>query len=346
MRYHTLGTSSLQVSELSLGTMTFGQQNSEAEAHAQLTYALDQGINLIDTAEMYPVPARAETQGLTETYVGTWLAQQPRDRILIATKVAGPSRGMTWLRGQTRAVNRANITQAIEGSLRRLQTDYIDLYQIHWPERYVPLFGESVYQCDRIRPEAVPMAEQLVVFADLIQAGKIRHWGLSNETPWGMATFTQLATQLHLPAPISIQNAYNLLNRVFETSHAEASLQAQMPLLAYSPLGFGCLTDKYVAGNSTTSRLALYPAFGARYRKPQVDPAVHAYAAIAQKYGLSLSQMALAFVRSRWFVASVIIAATTLDQLADNIRSAQITLSEEILHEIDAVHERSPNPAP
>jgi aryl-alcohol dehydrogenase (NADP+) len=345
MQYHQLGQSDLKVSELCLGTMTFGQQNTLDDAKQQLDMAIAHGINFIDTAEMYPVPGKAETQGATEEYVGKWLVNQRRDQLIIATKVAGPSRGFKWIRGGPNALDRQNITQALEDSLRRLQTDYVDLYQLHWPDRYVPLFGETTFNPDRHR-ETVPIAEQLAVLADLVQAGKIRYIGLSNETPWGVAQFCHLAEQLNLPRVVSIQNAYNLLNRVFDSALAEACYHTQVGLLAYSPLAFGMLTGKYLDAAPPTARLTLFPGFGGRYRKSNTEAAVREYQAIAQRHNLSLTQLALAFVRSRWFIASTIIGATSLEQLQENLSCTEISLDETILKEIDAVHARYPSPCP
>jgi aryl-alcohol dehydrogenase (NADP+) len=345
MKTNTLGRSDLQVSEICLGTMTFGQQNTMEEAHRQLDLACDRGVNFIDTAEMYPVPAREETQGRTSEYIGQWLSKQQRDKLIIATKVAGPTPRMPWMRGKERKLDRANIEKAVEDSLKRLQTDYIDLYQIHWPDRYVPLFGGSPFDPKSDR-ETVPILEQLQVFKDLVDAGKIRYLGLSNETPWGVCQFCNLAESLGLPRVVSIQNAYNLLNREFDRILAETSYRENVPLLAYSPLAFGFLTGKHQNGVAENSRVALFSGFGSRYSKPNVQPAVKAYVALAQKFGMSPTQMALAFVRSRWFVASTIIGATNLEQLQENLDSVAIELSPEILSEIDAIHAQYPNPAP
>lgn len=325
--------------------MTYGQQNTLAEADAQLDYAVAQGVNFIDTAEMYPVPARAETQGLTESYIGTWLVRQSRDRLVIATKVAGPSRRMDWIRGGPNALDRANIEAAVNDSLKRLQTDYIDLYQIHWPDRAVPLFGQSTFEPKQERP-TVDIADQLMVFADLIQAGKIRYLGLSNETPWGMVQFCRIAEQLNLPKPIAVQNAYNLLNRIFDWYPAEVCYREQMGMLAYSPLAFGCLSGKYRPSPVSNGRLSLFPGFGQRYLKPNVNEAVAEYCTIAEKLGLQPATMALAFVRQRWFVTSTLIGATTLEQLKENLISVTVTLTPDMLKEIDRVHQRYPNPAP
>lgn len=345
MQYRKLGHSDLAVSEIGLGTMTFGEQNSLDEARRQLDHAVAQGVNFIDTAEMYPVPGRPETQGRTEEYVGDWLKGQPRDRLIIASKVTGPARGFDWIRGGPRAVDRRNIEEAVHGSLRRLGTDYIDLYQIHWPDRYVPMFGQSAYDAALERP-CTPIQEQLETMADLIRAGKIRYVGLSNETPWGVSAFVKVAEQMDLPRVISIQNAYNLINRSFESGLAETCRHEGLGLLAYSPLAFGLLSGKYLREPPAGARLTCFPEFGGRYRKPNVDEAVAAYAALAERLGLAPAALALSFVRSRWFVSSTIIGATCLDQLAANLDSVRVTLDAETLAAIDAIHARYPNPAP
>ncbi|MUG99061.1 NADP(H)-dependent aldo-keto reductase [Scytonema sp. UIC 10036] len=346
MKYNQLGESDLKVSEICLGTMTYGQQNTIEDAHLQLDYAVSQGINFIDTAEMYPVPPRAETQGRTEAFIGEWLKKQQRDKLIIATKIAGPGRPITWVRGGSTNIKRDNIKQAVDDSLKRLKTDYIDLYQIHWPDRYVPTFGHTEYNPNFER-ETVPIAEQLAAFADIIKEGKIRYLGLSNETPWGVTQFSQIANQLKLPKVVAIQNAYNLLNRVFDSALAEACRYENIGLLAYSPLGFGLLSGKYVEGNRPeNTRLTLFENFGQRYLKPNVREAVAAYVEIARSHNLKPSQLAIAFVISRWFVTSAIVGATTLEQLQENIDSVNVTLDKEILAELNAVHTRYPNPAP
>jgi aryl-alcohol dehydrogenase-like predicted oxidoreductase len=350
MEYKRLGSSELLVSEICLGTMTYGQQNTIAEAHEQLDYAIAAGINFIDTAEMYPVPPKAETQGITEKYIGEWLAQprikQQRDKLIIATKIIGTGRNYKWLRDDAiAALSRKNILQAVDDSLKRLQTDYIDLYQIHWPDRNVPTFGQVNFDPQQER-EIVSITEQLETFAELIQSGKIRHLGVSNETAWGISEFSHIAKQLGLPKILSIQNAYNLLNRTFDSHLAEACYRENVSLLAYSPLAFGHLSGKHLQAARINSRIELFPNFGQRYKKINVKAATAEYAAIAQKYNLSSAQLALAFVRSRWFVASTIIGATTMEQLKENIDSANIQLNAEILAEIDTVHARYFNPAP
>lgn len=344
MEYRKLGDSELTVSALSLGTMTFGEQNSEADAHQQLDYAVSRGVNFIDTAEMYPVPPRGETVHRTESYIGSWLKNQPRDQLVIASKIAGPARGFGWIRNGPR-INREHIHAAIDASLRRLQTDYLDLYQIHWPDRYVPMFGASSYDITQ-QHDSTPIAEQLAVFGELVQAGKIRYLGVSNETPWGVCEFVRCAEQLNLPKIAAIQNAYHLLNRTFENGLAEACHHHNVGLLAYSPLAFGWLTGKYHADPNAQGRLTQFPQFGQRYNKTNVQPATAEYVRIAQQAGLTPTQLALAFVRTRWFTRSVILGATTLTQLEENLDSANIVLTPEIIQQIEAVHQRYPNPAP
>lgn len=345
MQTTTLGNSDLQVSRVCLGTMTFGQQNSEPEAHAQLDYAFDQGINFIDTAEMYPVPARPETSGLTERYVGTWLARQARERVVLAGKATGPARGMNWIRGGQHHFSRDNLRQALEGSLQRLQTDYLDLYQLHWPDRNVPMFGGYHFDPGQER-ESVPPRETLEALAGFIQEGKVRHWGLSNETPWGLMTFLRLADELGLPRPVSVQNAYSLLNRTWENGLAEIGHREKVSLLAYSPLGFGHLTGKYLKDPKATGRATLFPDFTARYRKPNTAKALAAYVELAERHDLTPTQLALAFVHGRWCVGASIIGATSLAQLKENLDAAATTLAPEVLREIEAIHLDTPNPAP
>ncbi|MDD2701932.1 MAG: NADP(H)-dependent aldo-keto reductase [Sideroxydans sp.] len=344
MEYRVIGSSNLKVSALCLGTMTFGEQNTEAEAHEQLDYAFSQGVNFIDTAEMYPVAPRAETVHRTESYIGSWLKHQQRDKLVLATKIAGPARGFSWIRNGPR-ITREHINAAIDASLRRLQTDYVDLYQIHWPDRYVPMFGATSYDASQDR-DSTPIAEQLQALGDLVKAGKVRHIGLSNETPWGVMEFVRCAEQLGLPRIVSIQNAYHLLNRTFEAGLAEVCHRTDVGLLAYSPLAFGWLTGKYLADPQAHGRITLFPGFGQRYNKPNVPAATREYVRIAQEAGLTPATLALAFARTRRFTGSVILGATTLTQLKEDLGSAQVTLSEETLDAIEAIHQRYPNPAP
>jgi aryl-alcohol dehydrogenase-like predicted oxidoreductase len=345
MKRIQLGSSSLSVTNVCLGTMTFGQQNTEAEAHAQLDYALDQGVNFFDAAEMYPVPSRGETSGLTEKYVGTWLKRQARDKITLATKATGPGRGFEWIRDGKLNFSRANLECAFHGSLQRLQTDYVDLYQLHWPDRNVPIFGRYHFDPQQER-ESVPLQETLSVLADFIKAGKIRYWGLSNETPWGVMTALHLADEMGIPRPVSVQNAYNLLNRSWENGLAEIGYREKVSLLAYSPLGFGVLSGKYLRDPNEAGRLNLFKGFAQRYGKVNVEAAVASYIKLAHQHGLTPVQLALGFVYCRWCVASTIIGATTLQQLQENIAASQITLSPEVLAGIEEIHLRYPNPAP
>jgi aryl-alcohol dehydrogenase-like predicted oxidoreductase len=350
MEFRKLGTTDLDVSLIGLGTMTWGEQNTEADAHEQIGYALSQGVTLIDAAEMYPVPPRPETQGLTEQYIGTWLARNAsqRDKIVLATKMAGPARqphNPRHIRGAGNQFDRANLTQAIETSLARLQTDYVDLYQLHWPDRSTMTFGRPSYPY--IEDEyTVPIEETLSVLADLVKAGKIRHVGVSNETPWGVAQFLRASEKLGLPRIVSIQNPYSLVNRTFEIGLSEFTHKEQVGLLAYSPLAFGWLTGKYENGaRPAGARITEFARF-ARYSKPQTAKAVSSYVALAARHGLSPAQLALAFVNSRPFTTSNLVGATSLAQLKENIGSIDVKLSEEILAEIDALHEAQPNPAP
>lgn len=345
MKRAVLGNSDLSVTAIGLGTMTFGEQNSEAEAHAQLDYARDAGIDFFDTAEMYPVPARAETTGLTERYVGSWLKRQARDRIVVATKVTGPGRTLDWIREGRLDFDRANLARALEGSLRRLQTDYVDLYQLHWPDRNVPVFGGVHFDPSRER-ETVPLQETLAALGDFIRAGKVRHWGLSNETPWGVMTVLRLADALGVPRPVSVQNAYSLLNRSWEGGLSEIGYRENLSLLAYSPLGFGLLSGKYLRDPQAAGRVTQFPGFAARYGKPNTAAAVAAYAELARRHGLSPVALALGFVYARWCVASTLIGATSLAQLRENLDAARVALTEEVLAEVERIHLRYPNPAP
>ncbi len=350
MEYRTLGDSGVEVSLIGLGTMTWGEQNSEQDAHAQLDHAVDAGVTLIDAAEMYPVPPRPETQGRTEQYIGNWLAQDRarRAKVAIATKIAGPARqphNPRHIRGEGNQFDRANLTEALDGSLRRLQTDYIDLYQLHWPDRSTTTFGRPAYPWID-DAYTVPIEETLSVLAEFVKAGKVRHIGVSNETPWGVAQFLQAAQRLGLPRIVSIQNPYSLLNRTFENGLSEFSHRERIGLLAYSPLAFGWLSGKYEEGaRPDGARITLFERFQ-RYSKPQAVQATSRYVALAKRHGLSPAQLALAFVNSRPFVTSNLIGATSLAQLRENLGSLAVKLTPEILAEIDALHELQPNPAP
>jgi len=356
MQYTKLARTDLNVSKVCLGTMTYGDQNTEAEAHAQLDYAMARGINFIDTAEMYPVPPKADTYTRTESMVGTWLKKQPRDQIVLAGKVSGPRRGLDWIRGGPPSLDRANIRAAIEGSLQRLQTDYIDLYQLHWPERNVPMFGQyqfdpagefesGVYQQGEERAW-VSIQNQLETLAELVQEGKVRYVGLSNEQPWGVMEFVRIAKAYNLPHIASVQNCYNLINRGMEFGMAEVLYREQVGLLAYSPLAFGHLTAKYIDNPEAKGRVTMFLGYAQRYKKPGVFPASAAYAKLARAHGLTPTQLALSFVYHRWFVTSTIIGATTMQQLKENIDAWDTKLAPEVLQEIEHLHLTMMNPAP
>ena len=345
MRYRTLPGTDLRVSEVCLGTMTFGEQNSEADAHAQLDYALAQGINFIDTAEMYPVPPNATTQGRTERYVGSWLARQDRSKLVIATKVAGPGR-RDWIRGGRTDLTSDVIAEAVGTSLERLRTDFIDLYQIHWPQRNVPMFGAREFDPRKERSGGPGIEEQVEAMAAQIQSGRIRHYGLSNETTWGVSAFQRAARALGVPGPVTTQNTYSLVSRAVDSDLAEALHRESMSLLAYSPLAGGVLTGKYRGGAKPPgARFTRFDSFGARYRTPLVHEAVEAFAALAERRGLSLIQLALGYVRSRWHVGAMILGATSLAQLEVDVTAAQTELDDDTLAAIAAVHLRYPNPA-
>ena len=343
MQYLKLGHSELNVSRICLGTMTFGEQNTEPEAHQQLDYALAQGVNFIDTAEMYPVPPRRQTQGDTERFIGAWLSRrQCRQQVIIAGKVAGPGM-MDYLRGGAELTPR-QIHQAIDASLSRLQTDYIDLYQVHWPARSTNFFGRLGYQYDQSTSTAIE--ETLSALNALVEAGKARYIGISNETPWGLMQYLNLAAKNHWPRVISVQNPYGLLNRSYEIGLAEFSQRENISLLAYSPLGFGVLTGKYLQGKQPAgARLTLFENY-ARYSSQQAQAATQAYVELAHRHGLSAAQMALAYVNSRPFVGANIIGATSLAQLKENIDSVNLHLPPQVLQAIETIHQQYCNPSP
>lgn len=346
MQYKQLGDSGLKVSKACLGTMTFGEQNSEADAHSQLDFALERGINFIDTAEMYPVMPRAATQGSTERFIGSWLKKSGRRAdVVLATKVAGPNANMHWIRNGKNNLDAPNIQAAVEDSLKRLQTDYIDLYQLHWPSRNVPIFGASSFDPARER-DCVPIEETLAVLGRLVEQGKIRHIGVSNETSWGVCAFTRAAETKGLPRIASIQNLYNLTARGFETSLLdETCYRERVGLLAYSPLAFGQLSAKYLDNPKAHGRLTIFPpGWSPRYLRPSVLAAAAEYAALARANGMTPAAMALAWCYTRWFVASTIIGATSLAQLEENIGAAQATLPPHVIDSINDIHARYTNP--
>jgi len=344
MKYNTLQGTALAVSEVCLGTMTWGEQNTEAQAHEQLDYAVAHGVNFIDTAEMYPVPPNGRTQGHTETIVGRWLARQRRDKLIVASKVAGPGR-RDWIRSGRTDLTRDVIVEACGTSLARLRTDYIDVFQIHWPQRNVPAFGTSEFDPAKER-EGPSIREQVEGMAELIAARRIRHYGLSNETTWGVCEFQRVARELGVPGPVTLQNAYSLVSRNVDNDLAEALYREKMSLLAYSPLAMGALTGKYLEGaRPPDARFTLFDGFGVRFRKPLVAEAVEAYAKLARRRGLSLVELALGYVKSRWFVGAMIIGATTLAQLEEDLKAAQCELDAQTLAEIASIQEHYPNPA-
>jgi len=346
MQFRPLGRTGLNVSLICLGTMTWGRQNTEAEAHAQLDYALGRGINFIDAAEMYPVPPGAETHGRTEQFIGTWLKnRKDRDKIIMATKVAARGRDFEWLRGGPR-LDAKNINQALDASLKRLQTDYVDLYQLHWPDRRTNTFGQLGYKHDANDDGGVPIEETLEALQAVIKAGKVRHIGVSNETPWGVMKFLQAAETKGLPRIVSIQNPYSLLNRSFEIGNAEVTMREQVSLLAYSPLAMATLTGKYLNGAKPAgARMTLFTRFQ-RYTGAHAQPAIAAYVELAKKHGVDPGQMALAYVNSRDFVTSTIIGATNLEQLKSNIDSIDVKLSDEVLAGIEDIYKRTGSPCP
>ena len=349
MEYRRLGRTDIDVSLICLGTMTWGEQNSEADGHAQLDYALDQGVNFIDTAEMYAVPPREATYGRTEEIIGSWLEKTGRRKeVILASKVSGRAQRFAYARphlhgGETR-LDRQSILEACEGSLRRLKTDYIDLYQVHWPDRSTNFFGQLGY-VHNPDDDAIEIEETLSALDELVRAGKVRHVGVSNETPWGMMRYLQLAESMNLPRIASIQDPYNLLFRQFEVGSAEVSCREQVGLLAYSPLAMGTLSGKYLNGQIPEgSRMALFGEYFPRYQTAKVQGEIAKYVSLAREYGLDPAQMALAFVNKQVFVTSNIIGATTMTQLETCIGAAEITLPEEVLHGIAIIHKETPFP--
>ncbi|MDH3325703.1 MAG: NADP(H)-dependent aldo-keto reductase [Gammaproteobacteria bacterium] len=350
MIFRPLGNTGINVSQICLGTMTWGEQNTQDQAFDQMDYALDSGINFFDTAEMYPVPPMAETYSATETIIGNWLASRKnRDKVIIASKVAAQADWLPYIRDGNICLDKKNITQALNKSLERLQTDYIDLYQLHWPDRSTNFFGELGYRHSSQSGSSdadTPIKETLEILGDLVAQGKIRAVGLSNETPWGAMKFLQLSESLGLPRMVSIQNPYNLLNRSFEVGLAEIAMREKCGLLAYSPLAFGVLSGKYLNNKKPASgRITLYERFS-RYSNAQGTLATEAYVNIANKFQLDPSQMALAFVNTREFLTSNIIGATNMTQLKTNIESADLILSEEVIAEIENIHIQFSNPCP
>ncbi|MEQ1411632.1 NADP(H)-dependent aldo-keto reductase [Acinetobacter indicus] len=349
MQFNPLTDTGILLPEICLGTMTFGEQNTQGEAFAQLDYALERGLYFWDTAEMYPVPPKPETQGATEVMIGNWLkARGGRDKLFLASKIAGPAQGGSHIRdGQTR-YNATDIRTALDGNLKRLQTDYIDLYQLHWPQRPTNFFGKLGYGNTEAHAQqhVTDLEETLTALQQEIQNGRIRYIGLSNETPWGTMKFLHLAEKLGLSKFVSVQNPYNLLNRTYEIGMSEIAKYEDVGLLAYSPLAFGYLTGKFRHGaRPANARVTLYSRFS-RYSNPESEWATEQYAQLAEQHGLSLTQLALAFIKQQFFVTSTIIGATSLEQLKENIDAFDVNLSDDILQGIEAIHRQQPNPAP
>lgn len=344
MKYTFLPNTDLKVSKICLGTMTFGEQNTEKEAHEQLNYAVSQGINFIDTAEMYSVPGRKETQGSTERIIGSWLKDN-RDQVVLATKIVGPNRAFSYIREDLN-FSKESLKSAIETSLKRLQTDYIDLYQLHWPERKTNIFGIRNYQHQEDDQWKDNFAEIIESMNECIKEGKILYYGVSNETPWGLMRYIEESRRLNLMKPVTIQNSFSLLNRTFEIGLAEVAHREQIGLMAYSPLAYGILTGKYLNKQMPEdSRLKLFPQMK-RYSKVNTKKATKLYFDLAQKNGLSLAQLSLAYLLQKPFLTSVIIGATKMSQLKENISSSNVDLSTETLQEMEAIFEKYPNPAP
>lgn len=346
MKYDTLGNTDVKVSKICLGTMTWGEQNSEAEAHEQMDYALDRGINFFDTAELYAVPIKPETQGLTEKYIGTWFKKTGnRDKVFLASKIVGPGNGAHWIRPEVN-FKKETLKEAVDLSLQRMQTDCIDLYQLHTPARKTNFFGRLGYTHDPSDSWDENFMEVLEGIDDLIKAGKIKYWGLSNETPWATMRCIYLADRYNLPRLVSVQNPYNLLNRSYEVGLAEVSIRERAGLLAYSPLAFGLLSGKFHEKKDTPDdRINKYDMMS-RYNGEMSWKATAKYLDIAKKYGVSMAQMSLAFINTRPFLTSNIIGATTMEQLKENIDSIDFDFTDEMLQDIEAVHREISNPAP
>lgn len=348
MQYRTLGRTDLKVSNISLGTMTFGRQNTEQESHEQLDYAFSRGINFIDTAELYAVPSGPEYAGETEKIIGKWLKKRSRKEAIIASKVAGFST-MNFLRkdfSETR-LNKEQMTKALEGSLKRLDTDYIDVYYLHWPDRKIGLFADSFGYEHHIDPSAITIEETLSALDDFVKSGKVRYIAVSNETPWGVMKYVEHSNNRVGPKPVLIQNAYSLVNRLFEHGLAEVAMREDIGLAAYSPLGGGTLTGKYINGVLPKgSRREMFPNFTTRYQSSHTDIAIMKYKKLADERGISLTQLAQKFVDTRPFMTTNIIGATTMDQLRENMDAFDIEWDDELENAVNEIHRENPSPAP
>ena len=349
--YRKVAHTELRVSPITLGTMTFGDQNSQKEAFDQLDYALDQGINSFDVAEMYPVPPKPETCNATEIIIGNWIEKKKRDELILSTKIAGPRRSIDWIRGGPKSMDDKNISEAVNNSLRRMKTDYVDLLYLHWPERNVPMFGQYKFDPkdeykNSKKIQWVSIEEQLESLMKLVDDGKVRYIALSNEYPWGVMEFIRVAKEKKLPLICAVQNSYSLINRIAELGLSEILYREDLGFFAYSPLGFGHLTGKYIHDPESSGRVNLFPGYAKRYNKPGVTLAVEDYLHIAKEANLSLTQMALSFAYRQWFVTSTIVGATSMNQLKENISAYEIILKDDILEKIDQTHLKRMNPAP
>ena len=349
--YKKIGHTELKVSPITLGTMTFGDQNTQTEAFEQLDFALSQGINSFDVAEMYPVPPKPETCNATESIIGNWIQNQKRDELILSTKIAGPRRSIDWIRGGPKSLDEKNINEAVNNSLRRMKTDYVDLLYLHWPERNVPMFGQYKFDPkdeykNSKKIQWVAIEEQLESLMKLVDEGKVRYIALSNEYPWGVMEFIRVAKEKKLPLICAVQNSYSLINRIAELGLSEILYREDLGFFAYSPLGFGHLTGKYIQDPESSGRVNLFPGYAKRYNKPGVILAVEDYLHIAKEANLSLTQMALSFAYRQWFVTSTIIGATSINQLKENISAYEIILKDDILEKIDQTHLKRMNPAP
>ena len=346
MKFKKLGHTDIDVSLICLGTMNMGEQNTQEEGFEQMDYSFDQGVNFFDTAEVYAVPPRQETQGKTEEIIGNWFVKsKKRKKIILATKMVGP--GVEWIRNGGGNYTKENIAAAVEGSLKRLQTDYIDLYQLHWPERNTNYFGKRNYENNPKEGKWNDLESVLKALKKFVDQGKIKYIGVSNETPWGLSKFLEVAGQLNLPRIVSVQNPYNLLNRAYDIGMSEISCREKVGLLAYSPLAIGYLSGKYRDNQiPKKSRIGLFGDFWTRYKEDNAKKAVDDYYKLAKENGLTLTQMSLAFVNSRPFMTSNIIGATTMEQLKENIGTIDIDLSDEIIEKINLIHSNNPNPTP
>ena len=349
--YRNVGDTPLKVSPITLGTMTYGDQNTQAEAFQQLDYALAKGINSFDLAEMYPVPPKKETCTRTETIFGNWLAKQKRDHLIVSTKIAGPRRNIDWIRDGNLSLNKKNILQSVEDSLRRMQTDYIDLLYLHWPERNVPMFGEykfdpSLEYKHGEKINWISIEKQLDVLGQLVKEGKVRFIALSNEWAWGVMEFLRVAREKKLPIICNIQNNFSLINRIAELGLTEIMFRENLSFFAYSPLGFGHLSGKYIKNPTSKGRVTLFKGYAKRFDKPGVQKAVSAYIKLAERMEISPASLALSFVYHQWFVTSTVIGATNLNQLKENIDAYKFELDKDCLSKIDEIHLSCMNPAP